>query len=75
MPGVHRRASLLDRWILGTHQGSVTPIHLQFYLEEFTFRFHRRTSRRRGLVFRRVIEQVVVTAPRTEAAITHGYDW
>ncbi len=76
MPGVHRVASLLDRWILGTHQGSVNPSHLQSYLEEFTFRFNRRTSRSRGLVvFRRLLEQVVVTAPLTEAAITHGYDW
>ena len=52
MPGVHRVASLLKRWILGTHQGAVTPAHLQAYLEEFTFRFNRRTSRSRGLVFR-----------------------
>ena len=75
MPGVHRVASLLDRWILGTHQGSVNPSHLQSYLEEFTFRFNRRTSRSRGLVFRRLLEQVVVTDPLTKAAITHGYDW
>ena len=56
MPGVHRVASLLKRWILGTHQGSVVPDHLQSYLEEFTFRFNRRTSRSRGLVFRRLLE-------------------
>jgi len=75
MPGVHRVASLLDRWILGTHQGSVDPDHLQSYLEEFTFRFNRRTSRSRGLVFRRLLEQAVVTNPVTEADITCGYDW
>jgi transposase-like protein len=75
MPGVHRVASLLKRWILGTHQGSVTPDHLQSYLEEFTFRFNRRTSRNRGLVFRRLLEQAVVTSPVTEAAVTYGYDW
>ncbi len=63
MPGVHRLASLLKRWILGTHQGSVDPEHLQSYLEEFTFRFNRRTSRSRGLVFRRLLEQSVVTGP------------
>ncbi len=57
------------------HQGSVTPDHLQSYLEEFTFRFNRRTSRSRGLVFRRLLEQAVVTAPVTEADVTHGYDW
>ncbi len=75
MPGVHRVASLLERWILGTHQGSVKPDHLQAYLEEFTFRFNRRTSRSRGLVFRRLLEQAVVTGPVTEAAVTQGYDW
>lgn len=43
MPGVHRVASLLKRWILGTHQGSLVHDHLQSYLEEYTFRFNRRT--------------------------------
>ncbi|MEW7976567.1 MAG: IS1595 family transposase, partial [Candidatus Sedimenticola endophacoides] len=75
MPGVHRVASLLKRWILGTHQGSVTPDHLQGYLAEFTFRFNRRTSKNRGLVFRRLLEQAVVTGPVTEAEVTHGYEW
>jgi transposase-like protein len=75
MPGVHRVASLFDRWILGTHQGSVDPDHLQSYLEEFTFRFNRRTSRSRGLVFRRLLEQAVTTGPVTEVDITCGYDW
>ncbi len=75
MPGVHRVASLLKRWILGTHQGSVSAVHLQSYLEEFTFRFNRRTSRSRGLVFRRLIEQAVATGPVIEAEVTHGYDW
>jgi len=75
MPGVHRIASLLKRWVLGTHQGSVTPDHLQSYLEEFTFRFNRRTSRSRGLVFRRLLEQAVVTGPVTEADVTGGYQW
>ncbi len=75
MPGVHRIASLLKRWILGTHQGSVLPSHLQSYLEEFTFRFNRRTSRSRGLVFRRLLEQAVITEPTTMVDIIHGYDW
>lgn len=75
MPGVHRIASLLKRWILGTHQGSVAQEHLQSYLEEFTFRFNRRTSRSRGLVFRRLLEQAVVTSPTTEFDIVGGYDW
>lgn len=75
MPGVHRIASLLKRWILGTHQGSVNPAHLQSYLEEFTFRFNRRTSRSRGLVFRRLLEQTVATGPVTEVDVAGGYDW
>jgi len=75
MPGVHRIASLLKRWILGTHQGSVSVEHLQSYLEEFTFRFNRRTSSSRGLVFRRLLEQAVVTDPIIVAKIAHGFDW
>ena len=75
MPGVHRVAALLKRWILGTHQGSVTPAHLQSYLEEFTFRFNRRSSGSRGLVFHRLMEQAVVAGPLTEAELTFGYDW
>lgn len=75
MPGVHRVASLLKRWVLGTHQGSVTSDHLQSYLEEFTFRFNRRTSRSRGLLFRRLMEQAVVTGPVTEDDVAGGYDW
>jgi hypothetical protein len=75
MPGVHRVVSLLKRWLMGTHQGSVVPAHLQSYLEEFTFRFNRRTSNSRGLVFRRLIEQAVITGPVTEADVTFGYDW
>lgn len=75
MPGVHRVASLLKRWILGTHQGSIVPEHLQSYLEEFTFRFNRRTSRSRGLVFRRLLERAVSTGPVTECDVTNGYNW
>ena len=67
MPGVHRIAGLLKRWILGTHQGSVSDAHLESYLEEFTFRFNRRTSRSRALVFRRLLEQVVATGHATDA--------
>ena len=75
MPGVHRVSSLLKRWILGTHQGSFVPTHLQSYLEEFTFRFNRRTSRSRGLLFRRLMERAIVARLITEADVTLGYDW
>ena len=56
LPAVHRVASLAKRWLLGTHQGSVDPAHLPGYLNEFTFRFNRRRSASRGLVFYRVLE-------------------
>ncbi len=70
MPGVHRVAALLKRWLLGTHQGAVKPKQLDYYLDEFTFRFNRRTSRSRGLLFYRMLEQAVVTEPVTYAQIT-----
>jgi hypothetical protein len=63
LPGVHRVASLAKRWLLGTHQGSVDEAHLGAYLDEFVFRFNRRTSRSRGLVFHRVLELAVGHEP------------
>lgn len=69
MPGVHRVAALLKRWLLGTHQGAVQPKQLDYYLDEFTFRFNRRTSRSRGLLFYRMLQQALVTEPVTYAQI------
>ena len=51
MPGVHRVAALLKRWILGTHHGAIQPAHLDAYLDEFVFRFNRRSSGSRGMLF------------------------
>jgi transposase-like protein len=65
MAGVHRVASLVKRWILGTHHGSVQPEHLDAYLDEFVFRFNRRTSGSRGMLFYRLLQQAVVTDPVT----------
>jgi transposase-like protein len=65
LPGVHRVAFLLKRWLLGTHQGAVKPVQLDYYLDEFVFRFNRRTSRSRGLLFYRLLEQAVITDPVT----------
>jgi transposase-like protein len=56
LPAVHRVASLCKRWLLGTHQGSVDEAHLPAYLNEFAFRFNRRRSRSRGMVFYRIME-------------------
>lgn len=65
MAGVHRVASLIKRWILGTHHGSVQPAHLDAYLDEFVFRFNSRTSSSRGMLFYRLLQQAVVTDPVT----------
>jgi len=69
MPGVHRVASLLQRWLMGTLHGAVQPKHLDYYLDEFVFRFNRRTSLSRGLLFYRLIQQAVITEPVTYAKI------
>ena len=63
LPAVHRVASLAKRWLLGTHQGSVDDAHLPSYLHEFVFRFNRRRSRSRGMVFYRVLELAVAHDP------------
>ena len=63
LPRVHRVASLLKRWLLGTHQGAVEHEHLDDYLNEFTFRFNRRTSASRGKLFYRLAQQAVAVPP------------
>lgn len=69
MPGVHRVASLLKRWLLGTHQGAVQSEQLDFYLDEFVFRFNRRSSGSRGMLFYRLMEQAVRTPPVTYSSV------
>jgi len=59
LPRVHRVAGLLQRWLLGTHHGAISPEHLGYYLDEFTFRFNRRTSRSRGKLFFRLMQNAV----------------
>lgn len=63
LPRAHRVASLLQRWLLGTHQGAIAHSHMDYYLDEFTFRFNRRTSRSRGLLFYRLLNQAVTSGP------------
>lgn len=63
LPGVHRVASLFKRWLLGTHQGAVEADHLDQYLGEFVFRFNRRNSRSRGLLFYRALELAIAHEP------------
>lgn len=69
LPGVHRVAALVKRWLLGTHHGAIDPKHIDGYLDEFVFRFNRRTSRSRGMLFYRLIQQSVVAPPATYADI------
>ena len=65
LPHVHLIISLLKRWLLGTHQGAVSDKYMQAYLEEYTFRFNRRNSTKRGLLFYRLLEGAVNISPST----------
>lgn len=69
LPTCHRVASLLKRWLLGTHQGAVRHEHLAYYLDEFTFRFNRRTSAARGMLFYRLAQQAVQVEPVSYAKL------
>lgn len=73
LPSVHRIAALIKRCFLGTHQGAVDPRHVDYYLDEFALRFNRRTSRSRGLLFYRLIQQSAVAAPATYANIRDNH--
>jgi len=72
LPRVHRVVSLLKRWLLGTHQGAVSAEHLDYYLDEFTFRFNRRKSRSRGKLFFRLVQQAVAVEPTTYRSIVES---
>ncbi len=63
LPGVHLVSSLLKRWSGGTLHHAITDRHLPYYLDEFTFRFNRRDSRARGMLFYRLLQQAVETDP------------
>jgi len=69
LPRVHRVVSLLKRWLLGTHQGAIGQEHLDYYLDEFTFRFNRRKSTSRGKLFYRLVQQAVQVEPVTFASM------
>jgi transposase-like protein len=72
-PCVHLVASLLKRWLAGTHQGGIQQQHLDDYLDEFTFRFNRRNSKARGLLFHRLAQQAVAVGPKPCAIIHPKY--
>jgi len=69
LPGVHMVGSLLKRWLTGTLHYAVSQEHLAYYLDEFTFRFNRRTSNSRGLLFYRLLQQAVNTDPHPLAEL------
>jgi hypothetical protein len=71
LPRVHLVISLLKRWLMGTHQGAVSHKHLDYYLDEFTFRFNRRKSMNRGKLFFRLAQQAVVVEPVPLDKILH----
>lgn len=72
LPRVHQVASLLKRWLLGTHQGAVESHQLDYYLDEYTFRFNRRNSASRGKLFYRLVQQAVQVAPAPYKLIVGG---
>lgn len=63
LPRVHQVVSLVKRWLLGTHQGGIGHAHLDYYLDEFTFRFNRRNSKSRGKLFYRLLQQAIQVDP------------
>jgi transposase-like protein len=72
LPRVHHVISLLKRWLMGTHHGAVSPEHLDYYLDEFTFRFNRRNSRHRGKLFFRLLQQAVAFEPAPYKSLVKG---
>jgi transposase-like protein len=69
LPGIHLVFGLAKRWLLGTHHGAVSGKHLQAYLDEYVFRFNRRTARSISHRFARLLEQAALTPPTTYRAI------
>ena len=72
LPHAHRVAALFKRWWLGTHQGAFRTRHLDRYLDEFSFRFNRRTSRSRGMLFYRLAQNAAAIGPVPYKAIVGG---
>ena len=68
----HLVISLFKRWMTGTLQGNIGQDHLDDYLNEFVFRFNRRTSRSRGLLFQRLAGLAMATEPNPRSSIIGG---
>lgn len=72
LPLCHREAALIKRWLAGTHQDAVSHEHLGYYLDEYTFRFNRRTSRYSGMLFYRLLQNAVAPDTVTYQDIVKG---
>lgn len=72
LPLAHRIASLMKRWMMGTYQGAVREQHIDYYLDEYTFRFNRRTSASRGKLFYRLVQQAILVDPVPASLIVGG---
>ena len=72
LPFANIITSLLKGWLLGTLQGGIQVTHLGYYLDEFTFRSNRRTSKHRGMLFYRLLENSVTISPRIESSFKGG---
>ena len=75
MPRVHNVAALLKRWVLGTLQGGVQHQHLDYYLDEFTFRFNRRRSSARGLLFHRLASRPLPLVRHPTVPLFTAHRW
>ncbi len=73
LPRCQKVASLLKRWLLGTYQGGISLDHLEYYFDEYTFRFNRRTSRSRRKLFYPLLQQVVITDPTQYQTIPRDF--
>ncbi len=65
LPHVHTVISLLKRWMLGTLQGACSKEHIGYYFDEYAFRFNRRKSKSRGMLFYRLLQNAVNMQPST----------
>lgn len=72
LPMAHLNISLFKRWVLGTHQGAIGHDHIGYYLDEFTFRYNRRRSKARGLLFQRLVENAMQVDPVPEELLVGG---
>jgi hypothetical protein len=72
-PGARHVAADLGRWIAGTLHHRVSREYLPYYLDEYAFRFERRTSTGRGLLFYELLHRAMATAPHPLAHLVRRH--